>query len=301
MTAFRLELRRNRTLTIWLGVLMAAYGAIMALMYPIMVDNDALMTQYMETFPQEFLAAFGMTGSLSDPGVFYTTYISSWLWPIMAAVVALLLGTRVAADLDRGFLDLPLATPMSRVEVSRLVQSPARQSRWPSWPRSRSAGVWVIARLINVDFDAGRFALAGVLSWLFGCAIAGATTLLAVVTLSRGPSVGDRRLASWSPCTSSSSSMQISADWAWIAPVSAWDHFRTTELIDDGIAAGWRPGDVRARRRWQAGSGRWWRSGDATWRPEGEAQPSRLRPRGPPRSRRGSPRRTSRAWPGPCP
>jgi hypothetical protein len=27
---------------------------------------------------------------------------------------------------------------------------------------------------------------------------------------------------------------QISTDWAWILPVSAWDHFRTTELIDAG-------------------------------------------------------------------
>ena len=34
----------------------------MALMYPIMVENDDLMTQYMEMFPKEFLAAFGMTG-----------------------------------------------------------------------------------------------------------------------------------------------------------------------------------------------------------------------------------------------
>ena len=157
MTAFRMELRRNRTLTLWLGVLMAGYGATMALMYPIMVENNALMTQYMETFPQELLAAFGMTGSLSDPGVFYTTYISSWLWPIMAAVVALLLGTRVAVDLDRGFLDLPLATPMSRARY--LGVSVAGQALAMAILAGLTvAGVWVTARLIDVDFDAGRFA-----------------------------------------------------------------------------------------------------------------------------------------------
>ena len=55
------------------------------------------MRQYMETFPKEFLAAFGMTGVLSDPGVFYTTYIASWLWPIMAAAAALITGTRAVA------------------------------------------------------------------------------------------------------------------------------------------------------------------------------------------------------------
>jgi hypothetical protein len=28
---------------------------------------------------------------------------------------------------------------------------------------------------------------------------------------------------------------QISPDWRWLLPVSAWDHFRTTELIDGGM------------------------------------------------------------------
>src|SRR5512143_1052188 len=116
MTAFRLELRRNRTLAVWLGVSLLLYGGIMGLMYPILKSNDELMRQYMDTFPKEFLAAFGMTGLLSDPGVFFTTYIASWLWPIIAAAAGLVIGTRpVAAVLDRGFLDLPLATRLSRV------------------------------------------------------------------------------------------------------------------------------------------------------------------------------------------
>ena len=115
MTAFRLELRRSRGLVLWLGITMLVYGGIMGLMHPVLKQNDDLMRQYMEVFPKEFLAMFGMSGTLSDPGVFFTTYIASWLWPIIAAVAALLLGTRaVAADLDRGFLDLPLSTRMSR-------------------------------------------------------------------------------------------------------------------------------------------------------------------------------------------
>jgi len=260
MIAFRMELRRNRTLTIWLAVSMALYGAIIAAMYPVMVENDALFTAYMETFPQEFLAAFGMTGSLSDPGIFYTTYISSWLWPIMAAVLALLLGTRVAADLDRGFLDLPLATPISRVRY--LVASIVGQAlAMAVLAVATVGGVWVIGELVGGYFDLGRFALAGTLSWLFGCAIAGVTTLLAVVTLSRGRASGivtGVLVAMYLVFVVT----QISADWAWIMPVSAWDHFRTTELIDDGIlpaadmamfalvaVAGWLGALVAFRRR----------------------------------------------------
>ncbi len=232
MTAFRLELRRNRSLTLWLGLTMALYGAVMAVMYPIMVENDKLFTEYMQTFPKEFLAAFGMTGALSDPGVFYTTYISSWLWPIMAAVVALLIGTRVAVDLDRGFLDLPLATPISRIgylSASIVGQAVAMAIV----AVATVGGLWLAARLVGVEFDPGGFALAAVLSWLFGCAIAGVTSLLAVLALSRGRASGivaGILVAMYLIYVVT----QISADLAWLAPLSAWDHFRTTELIDQG-------------------------------------------------------------------
>jgi hypothetical protein len=55
---------------------------------------------------------------------------------------------------------------------------------------------------------------------------------------------------------------QISTDWAWLLPVSAWDHFHTTELIDGGTLpagdmamfalvalAGWLGALVAFRRR----------------------------------------------------
>lgn len=233
MTALRMELRRNRTLTIWLGVLLLVYGAVMGTMYPIMVENDEVFKAYMASFPKEFLAAFGMTGSLGDPGVFYTTYIASWLWPIMAAIAALLIGTRaVAADLDRGFLDLPLSTRISRTRY--LAASIAGQVLVMAILAAAAvAGVWVVGRLVGADFSAGNFALAGVLSWLFGCAIAGVTTLLSVVTLSRGRSAGIAGgvlVVMYLVFVVA----EVSRDWAWLAPVSAWDHFGTTPLIDNG-------------------------------------------------------------------
>jgi ABC-2 type transport system permease protein len=233
MTAFRLELRRNRALLLGLGVSLGAYAAVMGLMYPILQSNDELMRSYMETFPKEFLAAFGMTGVLSDPGVFYTTYIASWLWPIMAAAAALLAGTRpVAVDLDRGFLDLPLATPVSRV----------RYLAAAIWGQVllmavlalvASMGLWAAGVLVGAAFDPVGFAVAGVLSFAFGCAVAGASTLVAVLTLSRAMTsaiVGGAMFAMYAVFVVT----QVSGDWAWIAPLSAWNHFPTTRVIDEG-------------------------------------------------------------------
>jgi hypothetical protein len=231
--AFRLELRRNRTLTLWLALSLVLYGGIMGLMYPILQANDELMQQYMNTFPKEFLAAFGMTGLLSDPGVFFTTYIASWLWPIIAAAAGLLVGTRVAADLDRGFLDLPLATRMSRMRY-------LAASIWGQvvvmglLAAAAVYGLWVAGRLVGAEFDLVRFTLAGVLAFAFGCAIAGATTLLTVVTLSRGMAsgiVGAALVLMYAIFVVT----QVSKDWAWLAPLSAWSHFPSTSLIDRGV------------------------------------------------------------------
>ena len=232
MTALRLELRRNRSLAIWLAVSLGGYAAIMGLMYPILKANDALMLQYMNTFPKEFLAAFGMTGVLSDPGVFFTTYISSWLWPIIAAAAALILGTRAAADLDRGFLDLPLSTRITRVRY--LAASIAGQFIVMTMLAAVTVlGLWGAGLVVGAQFDLVRFAMAGVLSLAFGCAIAGAATLAAVVTLSRGSAsgiVGGVLIVMYLVFVVG----QVSPDWAWLGPVSAWNHFPTTAVIDEG-------------------------------------------------------------------
>lgn len=231
MTALAMELRRCRSLAVWLTVSVAAYGVIMGLMYPFLKSNDALMMQYLQTMPKEFLAAFGMTGVLSDPGVFYTTYIASWLWPIIAAAAALLHATRaVAVDLDRGFLDLPLATGLSRVRY--LAANIAAQVLVMAvLSLAATMSVWLAAAATGNVFDLVGYAIAGLLAFAFGCALAGVTTLLSVLTLSRGRAagaVGGTLLVMYAVFVLS----QVSHDWAWIAPASAWNHFRTTDVID---------------------------------------------------------------------
>lgn len=234
MIAFRLEMRRTRGLLIWLSVLLIGYGGIMGLMYPFMRENDELIRQYMDAFPKGFMAAFGMSGTLSDPGVFFTTYIASWLWPIMAAAAGLITGTRaVAADLDRGFLDLPLATRLSRVRY--LAASIGMQVVVMAvLALTAVLGLWAVGRLVGADFQLVRFLVAGMLCFSFGCAIAGPTTLLSVVTLSRGTTsaiVGGVVIVMYAVFVVT----QVAADWAWLAPLSAWNHFSTTKVIDDGV------------------------------------------------------------------
>jgi len=235
MTALRLELRRTRSLAVALAVSLGVYAAIMGVMYPVLRSNDALMTEYMKALPKEFLAAFGMTGLLSDPGVFFTTYMASWLWPIIAVCAALIGGTRaVAVDLDRGFLDLAISTPLSRVRYLG-ASILAQVLLMATLAASGTLILWGVGRLAGGDFDLGGFLMAGVLSFAFGCALAGPTTLCSVITLSRGVSsaiVGGIVVAMYVIFVVT----QISPDWGWLGPLSAWNHFPTTRVIDAGYA-----------------------------------------------------------------
>ncbi len=258
---FRLEMRRSRMVAFWLAVIVLAYGGIMAAMYPILEDNAEAFEDYMAIFPKEFLAAFGMTGSLADPGVFFTTYIGGMLWPVIAAIAAIIMATRpLAADVERGWADVALGTPLTRWRL--LVAAVGSQALVLALLAVATvAGVLLIGPLVGADFDAGRFAAAGVVMWLFGCAVAGVTSLVAAATLSRGTAAG---VAAGLLILMYLMNIvaQLQVDLAWLASLGAFKYLLTTELIDAGVvpwssivifavvaAAGWLGALLVFRRR----------------------------------------------------
>jgi ABC-2 type transport system permease protein len=241
---FRLELRRSRMVALWMGVVTVAYGGIVAAMYPILQDNAKAFDDYMKIFPKELLAAFGMTGSLADPGVFFGTYISSMLWPVVAAIVAIILATRpVAADVERGWADVALATPLTRLRY--LAAAFAAQALVLGLlALATVAGVLVVGALVGAAFDAGRFSAAAVVMWLFGCAVAGVTSLAGALTLSRaiaGGVVGGALILMYLMNIVA----QVQVDLAWLADLGAFKYLATTELIDAGVVP-WTSGAVFA-------------------------------------------------------
>lgn len=236
MTAltFRLEIRRSRMIAFWLVVIGVAYSGIIGAMYPIILDNAAAIEDYMEIFPKELMAAFGMSGSLADPGVFFSTYVGSFLWPVLAAMGAILLASRpVAADVERGWTELALGTPLTRVRaLGAAIIGQALVLAVLS--ATTVGGVLVAGVLVDAGFDAARFLAAAVILWLFACAIAGATSLVGALTLSRGIAAGAVAgvlIAMYLLNVIA----QIQPDLAWLADLGAFKYLTTTELIDDGI------------------------------------------------------------------
>ncbi len=186
----RLELRRSRLVAFWLAVIILAYGGIIAAMFPILEENSELLEDYLNILPEGMLAAFGMSGNLTDPGVFFSTYIGSFLWPVVAALGAIILATRpVAADVERGWTEVVLGTPLTRA--------------------------------------------ASVVFWLFACAIAGVTSLVAALTLSRGTAAG---VAAGVLLVMYLMNIvaELQADLSWLASFGWFKYLTVTDLIDAG-------------------------------------------------------------------
>lgn len=230
---FRLELRRVRMIVLWLAVIVLAYGGVMAAFYPVMTENTALIDEYMNVFPKEYLAAFGIAGSLSDPGIFFTTYIGSWLWPIIAAMAGVTLGSRpVAADHERGWIELPLATPVSRGRY--LVSAIGGQAvAMAVLAVAAVAGFQAVAYLVDAPFDAGRLFLVAIVAWVFGCAIAAITTLVSVITLSRSTTAGIV-VAVLLAMYLTQVVAQIQPNLDWLGNLSAFTYFKPTPIVDEG-------------------------------------------------------------------
>ena len=231
-TALGLEIRRGRMLILWVGIVSVLYAGGITLFYPTILENAAEFEKLLEIYPKELMAAFGIVGSIGDPGTFLNSYIFQFLWPLVAAIVAILLATRVAADAETGFLDLPLSTPLPRLRY--LAAAIAGQILGLAVLAAMTIGAIVaVDLLIEPDFPLDRLALAGVHALSFGMAIAGVSTLLAVTFLDRGKA-GGQATGILIVMYLLNVLAQLSPDIADIARVSAFRYFNLKALIDTG-------------------------------------------------------------------
>jgi hypothetical protein len=232
IAAFRLELRRGWMLVTWIGLVSILYAGIITAFYPTILENAAEFEKMMEIYPKELMAAFGITGSLGDPGTFINSYIFQFLWPLTAAIVAILTATRLAADADSGFLDLPLSTrlPRHRYLSAAIIGQVVAMAVLSAMT---IGAILAVDLLIEPDFPADRLLLAGVHATAMGLAFAGVTTLLAVLFLDRGRA-GGLAAAIIIVMYLLNVVAQLSPDMADLARLSAFHYFDLKPVIDTG-------------------------------------------------------------------
>ena len=267
IAAFRLELRRGRMLVLWVGLVSVLYaGVITALLPDDPRERRRSSRSSWSIYPKELMAAFGIEGSLGDPGTFINSYIFQFLWPLVAAIVAILLATRLGGG-RRQRLPGPAA-----VDAAAPGPLPRRGDRRPGrrlarrWPPDDRRDL-VVDLLIEPDFptDRARPRRASTPSRL-ALAIAGVTTLLAVVFLDRGKAGG---LAAGILIVMYLLNVLAAAvaGHGGLGRLSAFRYFDLKDLIDSGT---YPLGDslLYLAVASAAGSSPWSRSVGATSRPE---------------------------------
>jgi ABC-2 type transport system permease protein len=230
--AFRLEFRRGRMLILWVGLVAMLYAGGITVFYPTILENAAAFEKMLEIYPKEIMAAFGITGSLGDAGTFINSYIFQFLWPLVAAIAAILMATRVASDAETGFLDLPLSSRLPRLRYLGAIIG-AQTLALAILSAMTIFAIVVVDLFIEPDFDVGRLAMAGVHAFAMAIAIAGVTTALAVALLDRGRAGG---LAAGILIVMYLLNViaQLSPDLREIARLSAFHYFDLKPVISTG-------------------------------------------------------------------
>ena len=232
-TVFRLELRRIRTLSVWLAVITALYAGFITLFYANVAANAEEFERLLEIYPRELMVAFGLEEGFGEPGVFLHGYVFTFLWPLIAALASIVPATRVAADADRGFLDVVLAAPIDRVRY--LLGSIATQLVALAVLAAVMVAAILLADLfIEPNLPTGNVALAGLHALAFGAAIGGPATLLAVLFLDRGRAaaiVGGAVLLMYLINVITA----LAPDYEALGALSYFRYFDLRDLLGDGV------------------------------------------------------------------
>ena len=123
-----LQMLRRATLDLrmtvfWFGLGMAAYALLIVQFWPAMKANSELLSQYIRSFPEALMKAFGVTDLSTFPGFLGAEYLN-FMWPLIASVFVVTAGSAVVAqEIDRGTVELWLSVPERRwrLLVAKLV------------------------------------------------------------------------------------------------------------------------------------------------------------------------------------
>lgn len=228
-----LDLRRSRLQFAAYALVVAIYGIAVAAVYPTVVETAELIEPYLDLVPQGLLEAFEMSGGITSPGAYFGSQFFQ-VWVIVAAMLAIGLGTRgAAAENTAGTIEIPLSAPLSRTRY--LVTTIVTQALGVALLAAVAVvSVVAVGPLIDVSFDVRAFAWVGVLSFAFGCAIAGVTTLVSVITLDRGRSIGFGALVLILMYLLIVVAL-LEPTIEWLKYLSAFQYYRPAAVIDRGV------------------------------------------------------------------
>lgn len=114
LTIFLYQLRRSRTQIIGWGGALFLLAAYLVLLHDAFMTQQAQFSSMMDAYPPELMAAFGSTADLFTPSGFLNFTFFSYVAVLLGFLAIFVGGSLLAADEERGRLDLLAAYPVSR-------------------------------------------------------------------------------------------------------------------------------------------------------------------------------------------
>lgn len=103
-----------RMTVFWFGLGLAGYALLIVQFWPAMKASSELLAQYIRSFPEPLMKAFGITDLTTFPGFLGAQYLNL-MWPLIASVFVVMAGSAVVAqEIDRGTVELWLSVPERR-------------------------------------------------------------------------------------------------------------------------------------------------------------------------------------------
>jgi ABC-2 type transport system permease protein len=114
LVMFRQALAELRRTVLWYAIGVVAYAVMILSIFPTIRGDSSQMQDYINSMPDALIKAFGINDITTLPGFLGAEYLNL-VWPIIAAVFAILAGSAVVArEIDQGTVELWLSVPESR-------------------------------------------------------------------------------------------------------------------------------------------------------------------------------------------
>lgn len=171
------------------GAGMVVYAAMILALFPIVHRNTAAIDQYIKTFPEALLRAFGIADIGTLAGFVGAEYLGL-IWPIIMAIFAIMAGASlVAQEIERGTAELWLSVPESR---ARLLAGKlgALLIALFGLVVVTIVTIGIGAALLGESNGFGDLLVLGVVLLAFGVAVAGYAALLSSLSDERGRPAG---------------------------------------------------------------------------------------------------------------
>jgi len=182
-------LKDKSTMTV--GFCLGALGLIemyVALFPSIQKQADAL-NKMMESFPKEFMQAFGMDSSQITFGkleTYMSTEYFSFFWPILVTIMAIAFANAICVgEIEKKTIELSLAQPVSRVKIL-LSRYLAGALAITFFTVTSSYGILGFALLHKIDYSLANYATVALMGSLCGLAIFSIATFFSVLFSEKG-------------------------------------------------------------------------------------------------------------------